>query len=151
MEEESACLFGHPKQMLDAPHVMMNKFFGPSDANFGLVSNAIKTMVEQAKTIAFSQQQGTFCFLSNGFGMRRVMTHLFAECHLHNEHFMVSRRPNPLFTGREDKLKKLKQALCPALSTINHTAVPKIYVINGMGGAGKSEIAIKFAHENRSE
>ena len=64
---------------------------------------------------------------------------------------MVSRRPNPLFTGREDELKKLESSLCPALSTIGHTAVPKIYVINGMGGAGKSEIAVKFAHENRSK
>ena len=27
--------------------------------------------------------------------------------------------------------------------------MPKIYVIQGMGGAGKSEIAVKFAHENR--
>ena len=137
--------------MLDAPHAKMNKFFGPSDANFGLVSNTIKKMVEQAKTIAISQQQGTFCFLSDGFGVRRVLAHLFAACHLHNEHFMVSRRPNPLFTGREDEFKKLKQALCPAFSTRSHAVVPKIYVINGMGGAGKSEIAIKFAHEKRSE
>ena len=63
MEEESACLFGHENQMLDAPHAMMNKFFGPDDANFGLVSNTIKTMVKQAKNIALSQQEGIFHFL----------------------------------------------------------------------------------------
>ena len=81
----------------------------------------------------------------------RLSLTFFAACRLHNEHFMVYRGPNPLFTGREDELKKLKQALCPALSTISHSAVPKIYVINGMGGAGKSEVAVKFAHESRSE
>ena len=71
--------------------------------------------------------------------------------HLHSEHFMVSRRPNPLFTGRVEELGKLKQVLCPSLSTAGHAAVPKIYVIHGMGGAGKSEVALKFAFENRLE
>ena len=44
---------------------------------------------------------------------------------------------------------KLKEALSPSFSTSDHATVPKIYVIHGMGGAGKSEIAVKFAHENR--
>ncbi|KAL9067186.1 MAG: hypothetical protein Q9161_007082 [Pseudevernia consocians] len=43
--------------MLDAPHSMMNKFGGPNDANFGLVSNVIKRMVEEAKRIAISQRE----------------------------------------------------------------------------------------------
>lgn len=130
VEEDSACLFGRPKKMLDAPHSIMNKFGGPSDANFGLVSNVIKNMAEKAQRIAASQREAF---------------------HLHNEHFMVSRRPNPLFTGREEELGKLKQALCPSLSSTTPTAVPRIYVIYGMGGAGKSEVALGFAHENRSE
>lgn len=58
MEEDSACLFGRPKQILDAPHSMMNKFFGSNDANFGLVSTAIKKMVEKAHEIAHSQREG---------------------------------------------------------------------------------------------
>ena len=58
MEEDSACLFGRPKQILDAPHSMMNKFFGPSDANFLLVGNTIKFMVDEAKIIADSQREG---------------------------------------------------------------------------------------------
>ena len=44
---------------LDASHSMMNKFHGPSDANFGLVSSAIKEMVETALKIALSQREGT--------------------------------------------------------------------------------------------
>ena len=60
MEEDSACLFGFPDKMLDAPHSMMNKFSGPSDANFGLVSNAINEMVKQAKRIAVSQREGIY-------------------------------------------------------------------------------------------
>lgn len=64
---------------------------------------------------------------------------------------MVSRRLNPLFTGREEELEKLKQALCPSLSISAHIAAPKVYVIHGMGGAGKSEVALKFAHDSRLE
>ena len=44
--------------MLDAPHSMMNKFFGPSDANFILVSDTVKEMVKEAREIVVSQRQG---------------------------------------------------------------------------------------------
>lgn len=44
--------------MLDAPHIMMNKFRGPNDANFGLVSNTIKEMAGKAKEIADIQREG---------------------------------------------------------------------------------------------
>lgn len=128
VEEDSACLFGRPKKMLDAPHSMMNKFFGPRDANFILVSDTVREMVEVADEIVVSQGEAF---------------------HLYNKHFLVRRRPNPLFTGREDELERLKQALCPLDSRSEQTSRPKIYVIQGMGGAGKSEVAIKFAHDSR--
>ena len=63
--------------MLDASHTMLNKFYGPSDANFGLVSNAIKMMVEKAKSIALKQREGIPCFPSNGSSARQVIAHLF--------------------------------------------------------------------------
>ena len=46
--------------MLDASHSMMNKFGGPSDANFGLVSDTIKEMAGKAKSIAASQREGIY-------------------------------------------------------------------------------------------
>lgn len=60
MEQDSACLFGRPRKMLDAPHSMMNKFDGPSNSNFISVSNVIREMVEKAKTIAVSQREGIY-------------------------------------------------------------------------------------------
>ena len=151
VEEDSATMTGYEKCSLDAPHSMMNKFHGPSDANFRLVSSAIKKMVGTAPKIALSQRKGTyssFVALASTICQRR--TYNLLAHRLNHEHFMVPRRPNPLFTGREGELMKLKQALCPSLLTSGHTTVPRIYVIHGMGGAGKSEIAVKFAHENRS-
>ena len=57
--EDSATITGNDKWPLDASHVMMNKFFGPSDANFHLVGSVIRKMVEKAHEIALNQREGT--------------------------------------------------------------------------------------------
>ena len=64
---------------------------------------------------------------------------------------MVSRQVNTLFTGREKEIKDLQQSLCPSYSINPQVAWPRTYVICGMGGAGKSEVALKFAYDNRAE
>lgn len=64
---------------------------------------------------------------------------------------MVSRRPNPLFTGRKDELEKLKKALSPLTLKEKQNTKADIYVLYGMGGAGKSEVALDFAYDHRSE
>ena len=64
---------------------------------------------------------------------------------------MVSRRPNPLFTGRKDELDKLKKALSPVTSKEKQKTKADIYVLYGMGGAGKSEVALNFAYNHRRE
>lgn len=64
---------------------------------------------------------------------------------------MVFRPVHPFFTGRAEKLKALQQSLCSSHSTTPQTVWPRVYVIHGMGGAGKSEVALKFAHDNRAE
>lgn len=64
---------------------------------------------------------------------------------------MVSRRPNPLFTGRKDELDKLKKALSPLTPKDKQNTKANIYVLFGMGGAGKSEVALNFAYDHRPE
>ena len=39
----------------------------------------------------------------------------------------------------------------PLLFDKPQVAWPRTYVICGMGGAGKSEVALKFAYDNRAE
>ena len=53
-------LLGRSKKPLDAPHSKMNKFDGPGDANFGLVSDEIREMVKDAKRIAVNQREGKY-------------------------------------------------------------------------------------------
>ena len=64
---------------------------------------------------------------------------------------MVTRRVNPVFTGREKEIKDLQRSLCLSQSTKLVATWPKVYVIHGLGGAGKSEVALKFAYDNRAE
>lgn len=64
---------------------------------------------------------------------------------------MVWRHPNPLFTGRKYELDKLQKALCPSAVREKQNAGAKIYVLYGMGGAGKSEVALKFIYDHRLE
>ncbi|KAG9795848.1 Lipoxygenase, partial [Aureobasidium melanogenum] len=65
--------------------------------------------------------------------------------HTGNTHWNVPRAPNPLFTGRQALMNDMKKHLI---------AEPKkndrpVFVLQGIGGAGKSEAAIKFATENQ--
>lgn len=60
--------------------------------------------------------------------------------------------PNPFFTGREDILKQLEQAL---LST-QKVALTQIQtnnqqVISGLGGIGKTQTAIEYAYRHREQ
>ena len=70
---------------------------------------------------------------------------------IHNEHFMVSRRVNSVFTGRKEEMEDLRESLYPSCTKNSNAIESKIYVIYGLGGAGKSEVALKFAYENREK
>lgn len=49
------------------------------------------------------------------------------------------RRPNPRFAGRKAELQKLHEALMTG-------AVSEVVVLQGMGGQGKTELAVAYAH-----
>jgi len=52
---------------------------------------------------------------------------------------------NQDFVGREDILESLKQALLPSSSV----ASSMIFVIHGLGGVGKSQVALEYAHRHK--
>lgn len=55
----------------------------------------------------------------------------------------MPRAPNPLFTGRQTLLNDMKKHLTPGPKNSDRP----VFVLQGIGGAGKSEAAIKFATE----
>lgn len=63
------------------------------------------------------------------------------------EAFLVPYAQNPLFTGRQSYLKKIRIGLLERLpKKYNHRLA-----IHGLGGIGKTQIAIEYAHRHRED
>jgi tetratricopeptide (TPR) repeat protein len=60
----------------------------------------------------------------------------------------VDRAPNGQFTGQQDILAEIEACI---LGDTTHEDIPKQYVLGGIGGVGKSEIALQFAHHHRQD
>ncbi|GHO54458.1 tetratricopeptide repeat protein [Ktedonobacter robiniae] len=56
-------------------------------------------------------------------------------------------RRNPFFTGREELIRKLREQL----TTKNATALTQAQAISGLGGIGKTQIAVEYAYRYRNE
>ena len=54
-----------------------------------------------------------------------------------------------IFTGREDVLSKMRHYF--SLSTASGLSQQHIFVLYGMGGAGKTQIALKFVQQNATQ
>jgi len=54
---------------------------------------------------------------------------------------------NPLFTGREDVLKRLSEALRAGKTA----ALAQPQAISGLGGIGKTQTAVEYAHRYRDD
>jgi len=62
-----------------------------------------------------------------------------------NVHWKVPRMINTLFTGRAKLLERIEHAVRKDILE------PKILVITGMGGLGKSEICLRVVNDLRQE
>ncbi|TKA66369.1 hypothetical protein B0A49_07899, partial [Cryomyces minteri] len=65
-----------------------------------------------------------------------------------NKYWLMSRKSNTLFTGRQSTLQVLHQSLVPTQRPRDQS-IQRVFVLVGLGGAGKSKVAIKFAEETR--
>src|SRR5712691_1176436 len=59
----------------------------------------------------------------------------------------VPYRQNPFFTGRESVLKQLHDNL----TTTKAAALTQAQAISGLGGIGKTQIAVEYAYRHRSD
>ncbi|CAD0096230.1 unnamed protein product [Aureobasidium vineae] len=64
-----------------------------------------------------------------------------------NTYWNVPRAPNPLFTGRQSLFDDMKKHLITKSSKKDRP----VFVLQGIGGAGKSEAAIKFAAQTQDK
>ncbi|KAJ6439025.1 Kinesin light chain [Purpureocillium lavendulum] len=126
VEEESACVPGWDRFALQTDHVKMNKFSGPLDRSFIVVSNQIRAMCDNWKV----QIEKRKC--------------------ANRGHWLVPFGRNQDFVGRVSILEKLVEAVAPSASNNDCQWI----VVEGLGGIGKSQIAVEAAfriHEKHPE
>lgn len=64
VSKESACLDGHKRMPLDVRHAMMNKFRGPEDTNFMLVSGYLKEIADNSRIAQSRTKEELKCLQS---------------------------------------------------------------------------------------
>ena len=69
---------------------------------------------------------------------------------MRNEFYRVPRSVNSQFTGREELCRQL-QVTCLPPPVSQAQKVQKVFVLHGLGGAGKTQIALKFAQDHREK
>jgi len=68
---------------------------------------------------------------------------------IENEHFIVSQLENPNFTGRSDIRHRLYNTLIKNRHMRKQSQ--DIFVLYGLGGSGKTQVCLKFAHDHRNQ
>ncbi|EXL45103.1 hypothetical protein FOCG_13864 [Fusarium oxysporum f. sp. radicis-lycopersici 26381] len=119
--EESACVPGWERSQLQTDHLKLNKFSGPLDRSFLAVSRQIFTMCNTAKNTVEDIAVSP------------------------RQHWMVPFERNEGFVGREDVLRLLLDRISPSA---NKDACQRT-VIQGLGGIGKTQIALEVAFRLR--
>ncbi|KAI6765424.1 hypothetical protein HG530_006494 [Fusarium avenaceum] len=122
VEESSACLAGDERSHLQTNHLNLNKYPGPGDRSFISVSHQVVRMCEDA--------------------MRQTREKDLDPTHsIHKGHWVVPFDRNEGFVGRDNILPDLLGRISPD----RQKDACQRTVVEGLGGIGKSQIALEAA------
>lgn len=65
--------------------------------------------------------------------------------------FMLTQYPNPDFIGRSDVLEMIDSHLLSKDETQSGPRSPRFFALCGMGGIGKTDLAVQYAHSRRNK
>lgn len=126
MEESSACLAGDERSHLQTDHFNLNKYSGPDDRSFLSVSAEVMKMCNNASSLPNTANSETTVPIQKG-------------------HWVVPFGQNEGFVGRDDVLPDLLVRISP---DCQRNACQRT-VVEGLGGIGKSQIALEAAFRLR--
>ncbi|RYP30814.1 hypothetical protein DL768_011186 [Monosporascus sp. mg162] len=118
--KHSAILPGYASFGIHANHMNMTKFKDENDQGFPELVHALQRLVNEIK------------------GSQNNLLSV-------NEIYSVPRNPSGLFTGREQLIRKLEESFPSPHEDDERRCV----VLHGLGGSGKTQIALKFAEAFR--
>jgi tetratricopeptide (TPR) repeat protein/transcriptional regulator with XRE-family HTH domain len=91
------------------------------------------------------QELGLFSEVENSDSVQGSSTSTSSDSHTHMSIWNVPYRRNPFFTGREEILVNLFSAL----NSTKRAALTQAKAISGLGGIGKTQIAVEYAYRYR--
>ncbi|KAJ5319311.1 uncharacterized protein N7506_012015 [Penicillium brevicompactum] len=123
---------------LDTDHRGLNKFRSPQDPNFRRFLRHFIMAFETATSVArFSKKLG------HNHGTKGVSADPGADLKEYDIPFQLDFFRNDKFTGRTDVLDRVHESLSRRHE--DHRQ-PNFVVLQGMGGVGKTELAVEYAH-----
>ncbi|SPJ77950.1 uncharacterized protein FTOL_06364 [Fusarium torulosum] len=127
VEESSACLSGDERSHLQTDHINLNKYSSPDDRSFLSVSAEIVRMCNNASRVANAADPKNTTPIQKG-------------------HWVVPFDRNEGFVGRDDILPDLLVRVSPDHQKYSCQRT----VVEGLGGIGKSQIALEAAFRLRN-
>ncbi|KAI1126623.1 hypothetical protein F5Y10DRAFT_209678 [Nemania abortiva] len=118
---------------LDTDHRGLNKFRSAQDPNFRRFLSQFVVAFEIAVSASKSRQ---------GHGTRVVPTYPHTSAGEYHIPFRLDFFRNDKFTGRNDILKRLNETF----SHYQELGGPNVVILQGIGGIGKTEVAVEYAH-----
>ncbi|KAH0566263.1 hypothetical protein GP486_000338 [Trichoglossum hirsutum] len=124
-------------ESIDANHVQMARYCSKDDQGYRAVSGVLKSFIRQELLLATAADV-SYC---RALQHRRLMNALLLAT---DALFMVPFPRDDFFVGREDIIAEIREIREKAVSP-NHTRLALV----GLGGVGKSQIAIEYAYRVR--
>ena len=149
VEKDSALLEidGEEQIPVDADHEEMCKFKEREDDAYEKVFVRIRRVMKNQDGVHMNRSCTWVQIrtLSTVFGFAYVNLDI-RSAPSYNKHYCVPHNLSALFTGRDDIIQKISEMCLPS-STQDRRIMQKRFVLYGLGGSGKTQICIKFAHD----